>query len=291
MVGGGVAIASLTVGYVGWAASSFLMHPKPLEVHDDPAHYGLHPQNVTFATPTVHQPLQGWFFKHPNDHHRAIIFLHGWRSSRQHMLKNYLSWLAKHYSVLAFDLANNGDSPTGVTTMGPNETQDARAAVHWLAKQGYDKVGVLGTSMGGACAILLAAQEPGVRAVVTDGAFASPQDPPYLNFVHHGYPLPGLLAWSAIAWLGWRTGTDERDAEAARHVGQISPRPLLIIHGDADHVIPPGDATALYAAAGEPKQLWLVPGADHMSEPDTCPHGLHPAEYERRVVALLDHVN
>ena len=39
--------------------------------------------------------------------------------------------------------------------------------------------------------------------------------------------------------------------------------PLLIIHGDADTLIPPSHAERLYAAANEPKRLVLVPGAGH----------------------------
>jgi fermentation-respiration switch protein FrsA (DUF1100 family) len=49
-------------------------------------------------------------------------------------------------------------------------------------------------------------------------------------------------------------------AEAA---AQISPIPLLIVHGDKDHYFPPEHARQLYMAAGEPKELWLVPGMGH----------------------------
>lgn len=39
--------------------------------------------------------------------------------------------------------------------------------------------------------------------------------------------------------------------------------PVLILHGDADRVIPPWHGQALFAAASEPKQLVVIPGADH----------------------------
>ncbi|MBI4581131.1 MAG: alpha/beta hydrolase, partial [Planctomycetes bacterium] len=47
------------------------------------------------------------------------------------------------------------------------------------------------------------------------------------------------------------------------HVGRIAPRPLLIIHGTADEIVPVEMARRLHAAAGDPKELWLVDGADH----------------------------
>jgi fermentation-respiration switch protein FrsA (DUF1100 family) len=46
-------------------------------------------------------------------------------------------------------------------------------------------------------------------------------------------------------------------------VGRIAPRPLFIIHGERDMRMPTEDVQAIMAAAGEPKELWIVPGADH----------------------------
>jgi uncharacterized protein len=48
------------------------------------------------------------------------------------------------------------------------------------------------------------------------------------------------------------------------HVARLAPRPLLIIHGDQDRLIPVGDGHALHAAAGHPKELWIAPGAGHV---------------------------
>jgi fermentation-respiration switch protein FrsA (DUF1100 family) len=49
-------------------------------------------------------------------------------------------------------------------------------------------------------------------------------------------------------------------AEAA---AQISPVPLLIVHGEKDHYFPPEHARQLYMAAKEPKDLWLIPDMGH----------------------------
>jgi fermentation-respiration switch protein FrsA (DUF1100 family) len=46
-------------------------------------------------------------------------------------------------------------------------------------------------------------------------------------------------------------------------VHRISPRALLIIHTERDTMVPVEEAHALYARAGEPKRLFLIPGADH----------------------------
>ena len=44
---------------------------------------------------------------------------------------------------------------------------------------------------------------------------------------------------------------------------RIAPIPLLVVHGDQDLYFPPDHAEQLYAAAGDPKELWIVPGFGH----------------------------
>jgi pimeloyl-ACP methyl ester carboxylesterase len=249
-----VAIASALPFVVGWQVSSTLLYPPPFDNPDSPARYGLKPENVNIQSPRVAAPLKGWLFKNPASRDRAVLFLHGWRSHRQHMLKNYLSWLAKHYTVLAFDHPNHGESPKGVTTLGDGETTDAAAALAVLRERGYRHVAVMGTSMGGTTAIDLAAADPGVAGVVSEATYAKPSNITLGFFAKHGY------------WF-----------------------PVLLIHGTADSVILPENAQVLYQAAREPKQLWMVPGADHMSEADRCPHAIAPREYEKRVTTFLDH--
>jgi uncharacterized protein len=46
-------------------------------------------------------------------------------------------------------------------------------------------------------------------------------------------------------------------------VAHLAPRPLLIIHGTRDSVVPTADSRANFAAAGRPKELWLVERATH----------------------------
>ena len=80
----------------------------------------------------------------------------------------------------------------------------------------------------------------------------------------------------------WRTGQRVADVRPVAVVGRISPRPLLLIHGLEDVALPPVNSERLYAAAGEPKELWLVPGTGHSGA-----RGVDRAEYERRVIAFF----
>jgi uncharacterized protein len=66
-------------------------------------------------------------------------------------------------------------------------------------------------------------------------------------------------------------------------IGQIAPRSVFLIYAEhgmgGENVRQP----KYYAAAGEPKTIWMVRGAEHTRGIDT-----RPAEYEQRVIAFFD---
>jgi uncharacterized protein len=49
----------------------------------------------------------------------------------------------------------------------------------------------------------------------------------------------------------------------AHVVGELAPRPLLLIHGTADAILSHESSQALYERARDPRTLKLMPGADH----------------------------
>src|SRR5262249_9495636 len=64
--------------------------------------------------------------------------------------------------------------------------------------------------------------------------------------------------------------------------GRLAPRPVFLIHGDADALTPVEHSRELYGMLGEPKELWIVEGAAHV-EAST----IAPDEYFERVVAFF----
>jgi fermentation-respiration switch protein FrsA (DUF1100 family) len=94
------------------------------------------------------------------------------------------------------------------------------------------------------------------------------------------HPLDRFTPLS-LAFVRLRTATDFGALKPERAIGRISPRPLLLVHGDADEVIPVGDAERDFAAAGEPKRLWRLAGGRHG---DT----LRSAQVMRRIVAFFE---
>jgi fermentation-respiration switch protein FrsA (DUF1100 family) len=125
------------------------------------------------------------------------------------------------------------------------------------------RVGVVGFSMGAAVAIMAAAREPAIAALVADSSFTAVAD-----VVAHGVrrtlgiPPAGLVR-AADEVLARRHGYRFSRARPIDVVGAISPRPILIAHGTGDTTVPVEHARQLFAAAGEPKQLYLVDGVEH----------------------------
>ncbi len=64
-------------------------------------------------------------------------------------------------------------------------------------------------------------------------------------------------------------------------VGQVSPKPLFLLHGAEDKAVHYSQSQRLFDSAGEPKQLWVLDGARHTTLLNKAPE-----EYERRVLGF-----
>jgi fermentation-respiration switch protein FrsA (DUF1100 family) len=182
--------------------------------------------------------------------------------------------------VLAFDFRRLGESGGTMTTIGLREPLDLYGAVSYAKSRSDKPLGVLGVSMGAATTIMEAADDPRVAAVVADSPFANLDAQVPRRF--GSGPASRLLGRYAC-WLGGcLIGESVSNASPLRAVPRIAPRPVLLIHGDADRVIPDADSRALFAAAGEPKSLWIAPGSGHIQAFND-----HRVEYERRALAIF----
>jgi pimeloyl-ACP methyl ester carboxylesterase len=124
-----------------------------------------------------------------------------------------------------------------------------------VAAQG---VGVLGASMGGHVAALVAARNPTVRALALAAA------PPHLGeHLRWEYRRWGPLSQWPAEWAVRLRGLPLDAPMASQVIAELAPRPLLLISGSADPVVPLFMTEQLLAAARPPKRLLLIPGAGH----------------------------
>lgn len=173
--------------------------------------------------------------------------------------------------VLAIDFRGHGGSG-GRSTVGAEEIHDVAAAVAWLRARGYARVAALGWSMGGSAVLRYAGLGGDADAVVS---ISSPG-----RWYERGTRPMRIVHWlceTRTGHLALRVGRRTRMAgarwdpvpESPHEVaGRISPTPLLIVHGDADHYFPMPHADLLRAAAPG-AAVWIETGMGHAESATT----------------------
>jgi pimeloyl-ACP methyl ester carboxylesterase len=287
-IGSAAALLALYLGAVGVSGAARVAHPRPFDFPDRPENYGMAYEAVRFPAAVDNLSIAGWLFADPGKKGRLVVVVPGYRSHKAHMLREYTYWLAQSYGVLAIDPRGSGESGRAPFSFGDDERRDVAGAVAFARSRGYRRVAVFGTSAGGAAAISEAAHDPAVQAVISDGAPASVHSGLSGYLAGKRYPLPGLGALAIMGALSFHLGHVPAGGDVVRHVAALSPRPLLLIHGTRDHVIPVSNVGEIARAADSRRTAVLTfAEADHMSEMDRSPHRLYRAAYEGAVLELL----
>jgi alpha-beta hydrolase superfamily lysophospholipase len=224
--------------------------------------------------------LRGWFIPgKPGG--GAIALLHGVRANRLSMLERARFLSHAGYAVLLFDFQAHGESSGKHITFGYQESKDAQAAISYLrANAPGEKVGVIGVSLGGV-AVLLATPQLNVDAMVLEMVY------PTVTEAISDRLTMRLGGWARIltplltCQLKPRLGITSDDLRPIDHVGQIA-APKLFIAGAEDRHTRIEESRQLFAAASEPKQLWVVSGAKHQDL-----HAFATQEYEQKVLSFF----
>ena len=278
-----LAVVILIAGSIGLYGSQQIIKRRTPDVRSDPADYGLSYEKVAFQSRDG-LTLRGWFI--PAEKPRGtIVFCHGHAGSMDPDIEYAPAFHDGGYNVLMFDFRGHGLSEGQRVSMGYHERLDLLGAVDYLRSRGIDRVGVLGFSMGGAVAISTAPQSEAIRAVISDGGFARLGNAFASGVRDRGWP-GRVAAWVRpliICLASLRLGSWLPKADPTRWVDQIAPRALLIIHGGLDPYVSLAAVEELYAKAGEPKELWVVPEAGHRMVDRQ-----RPDEYRARLLAFFD---
>jgi dipeptidyl aminopeptidase/acylaminoacyl peptidase len=210
--------------------------------------------------------LRGWWI--PGDSREGtVIVCHGYGADKADALPFAQFLNEAGFGVLVMDFRGHGESGGKTGSLGEREGPDLVRAVDRLVEDGQVKdgrLGIYGYSMGGAMAILAAAKDKRIRAVVTDCAYADTEEI-LVRWFQEAISVPRFpVIWTAIRWAEFRLGCDYSSLSPEEKVSEIAPRPLFIIHGERDSLIPVEHARRLYEGAAEPKELWVVPEAGHV---------------------------
>jgi uncharacterized protein len=240
-----------------------ITHAYRNDFRDDPIRWGMGAAEEIDLTARDGIRLHSWLFRSPTAT-ASVIVLHG-HGGNKHMTLPLAGMLHPDYNVLLLDHRGHGDSEGLRTTIGYEERLDVHAAVDVLVGRGLGPVGIFGMSMGAATAILAAAEDERIAAIVADSPYARLRWAVQGAANLRGYP-PALTP--AMAYLGCLTTSLHlryrmQAFDPVEVIGRIAPRPILLMHGTKDEIIPVASAHALYARAGEPKELWLQEGQLH----------------------------
>jgi pimeloyl-ACP methyl ester carboxylesterase len=209
----------------------------------------------------------------PGDEHLGIVLGHGFTMNWQHgHVWRVANALNAGGGVITFDFRGHGRSG-GLSTVGDHEIRDVDVAVGYARELGYQRVVTVGFSMGASVVLRHAALVGGVDAVVSvsgPGRWyyrgTRPMRLLHLAVQHRAGRLAArTMLNTRISPSGWNP-PPLPPAEAA---SRIAPTPLLIVHGDADRYFPVDHARQIYAAARDPKELWIIPGYGHAESATT----------------------
>lgn len=170
-------------------------------------------------------------------------------------------------AALIFNFRGTGASGGNLDLLG--WPRDLKAAIDYLSalpEVDSSRLSLLGFSGGAAVSIYMAAQDKRVSSVAScacPAEFASliKDDDPQ-SVINHFCDIGAIRDKDSPPSVdGWLDGF--RSVSPIGYVADIAPKPLLLVHGNKDEVVPVSHAYKLYAQAGEPKQIIIVDGAEH----------------------------
>ncbi len=280
-----------TPGYIHQTPEQGL-HPRDAAPFKPKFWMGMHgdpQQELGLAFETVEfdaidgSTLRGWLIPSSTNSKAAVIAAHGGESDRRSFMRHVPMLHRAGYPVLLFDYREHGisDGDSRGIAFGWRAHHDVSSAVTFMKqKHQFAQIAVIGTSMGAVSAIIATANNPNIDVVIAENPFASAVD--VLGDADFFDKLP--TAYHQLVAYFVRQKFDAMDEpDAIDVVADIAPRPLLLMHGTKDKAVSLWQSKALYKKAGQPKDFWILDGAEH-----TALFNHSPEEYELRVVGFLN---
>lgn len=217
--------------------------------------------------------VAGWSL--PSNNGAVIIFIHGSPGNRKELLPIAMGLSEHGYGALLLDMPGHGESGGRADWGITSQIAVERAIDLALKDDGVSHIAIFGYSMGSCIAVQVAAHDRRVDALILVSAFSSLAD-------LSNSPVPFLNEFDLLAER--MVGVDVGAMRTLDVLKASAPRPVFVISGTADTLIPVSMPKALFQAAHEPKELWLVEGANHGNVRDTA----SSAVFDARVSMFLN---
>jgi dipeptidyl aminopeptidase/acylaminoacyl peptidase len=253
------ALAGLTIALAaGPVLGEMVATTSPLSLNFPRQYRGLTYEEVAFPT-SDGLTLRGWFFPASDPTAPAILYAPATAKDQRQGLSLVAPLQKAGYQVLLFSYRGTGSSDGNRFgfSYGARESQDIDAAVHYLSEtRGINKIGAIGHSAGAVSVILSAARNPGIDAVVAAAPYTSLED---IWTDNRPEFFPGEWYSQLQQIFELRKDFTKQQVRPIDEIAKISPRPILLINGTADQRITQNQASRLFKAASQPKEIiWLV---------------------------------
>jgi hypothetical protein len=194
--------------------------------------------------------LRAWYY--PSENGAAILAMGGLGGALGRKLPPVAPLIRAGYGVLQIDTFACAEPPARVT-LGAREVDAAAAGLDFL---------------------------PHIRALVAEGGYDHLGE--HITRPGVEKPLPRAVFLHTVTGVYWlQTGVNPWRVNPRADIAAISPRPVLLIYGEDE--VARGGGWVQYEAAGEPKEIWIVPGGDHGSN-----YRVAPEAYERKVLNFFE---
>lgn len=227
-----------------------------------PGEEGMRYETLSLKTPKG-KKLFAWFLP-INNKAPTIIILHGWGASAGLMLPLAKPFYRHGFNVLLLDARNHGRSDSDGHSSLPRFAEDLQIAIEFLQKspnRHNGKIVLVGHSVGAGAVLYAASLRQDISAVISLSAFAHPDW--MMRRQLKRFPLPGFLVSGVLRYIQWVIGFRFEDIAPVNTVCKIN-CPVLLVHGDADNMVPVSDAYAIKQQCNKPSlQLLIIKGAGH----------------------------
>lgn len=225
----------------------WIFQASVLQTQDDGAHIDGF-DDVWITLPDSQARLHALWAAGPTPDAPMLLYLHGARRNVEGSAFRIRQMRELGFAVLAIDYRGFGRSSDELPSEA-SVAEDARAGWAWLAAAhpGRERY-IFGHSLGGAIAVRLASEVDDAKGLIVEGTFTS---------------IPAVFETMKWGWLPITPLITQR-FDSADRIAQVRV-PVLVVHGDADALIPPALGRALYERAQAPKRFVLVEGGTHYS--------------------------
>lgn len=268
-----------TPAALGCLTTYALLYSPCSEAATTPGDFGLAYEDLTISARAGGRFRA--FFIPPSDTAGAVIVIPPTTAGGRGTRLDKVDMFARHgYGVVTFE--SRRCAGMGPLSLGYKETSEVGDVLAYLkTRPDVGRIGIYGFSSAGAASVMAAAKYPEIAAVIAEGGYGDFAEGAVGIGTNGDSVLESIYRRSVGVSYRAITGVNISRLSPIDVIGQIAPRPILLIYGSYEPSL--AGAYKQLAAAGDNADLWVVEGATHGAY-----FKVAPEEYERRVIAFFD---